>query len=112
MPFRYDTGPGYAYEIGLAPMERLLEEKLGALCREEGLRQIGMTVTQRLFLTHYRCSACKLLPLYRLDLTHTKKARCGKCGQMVSFTSAGKYGKMRKKLAFMLWHARSGQYVP
>jgi hypothetical protein len=113
MPFRYDLEVSYAqYEAALGPMERLLEEKFSALCREEGLCQVGMTVMQRLFLTHYRCSGCKLLPLYHLDLSHPKKARCNKCGHLVSFTSAGKYGKMRKKLALMLWQARSERYVP
>ena len=111
--FRYDLEAGHAqYEAALGPMERLLEEKFSALCREEGIRQVGMAVMQRLFLTHYRCSACKLLPLYHLDLSNTKKARCGKCGHLVSFTSAGKYGKMRKKLALMLWQARGERYVP
>lgn len=113
MPFGHGMGPDYAYEAGLGLMERLLEEKFGALCREEGMRRVEMTTVQRLFLTHYRCSACKLLPLYHLDLSHPKKVRCGKCGHLVSFTNAGKYGRMRKKLALMLWQARrSVQDVP
>ncbi|AIF82793.1 hypothetical protein NTE_00713 [Candidatus Nitrososphaera evergladensis SR1] len=102
--FRYDLEP--AYEPMLTPMERLLEQKVSILCVAEGISRVEMSPIQRLFLTHYRCSTCKLLPLYRLDLSHIKRARCGRCGHLVSFTSAGKYGKMRKKLALMLWQAR------
>lgn len=92
----------------MTPLERLMEQKVGALCSAEGISRVEMSPIQRLFLTHYRCHACKLLPLYRLDLSHVKRARCGRCGQVVSFTSAGKYGKMRKQLAVMLWQARCG----
>jgi DNA-directed RNA polymerase subunit RPC12/RpoP len=112
MQFRYDLEYDYLHlEPDYAAMERLLEEKFGTLCREAGLKRVEMSPIQRLFLTHYRCSACKLLPLYRLDLTHFKKVRCGKCGHMVSFTNGGKYGRMRKRLALMLWQARSGRDV-
>jgi hypothetical protein len=112
MPFRYDLEASYVqYELAPAPLERLMEEKFGALCKEEGIKRMEMTPIQRLFLTHYRCPSCKLLPLYHLDLTYTKKARCEKCGHLVSFTSGGKYGKMRKKLAVMLWQARGASHV-
>ncbi|UVS67903.1 hypothetical protein [Nitrososphaera viennensis] len=108
-PVRYDMEKQEAaYRTEFAPMERLLEQKVGALCNDEGISHMEMSPIQRLFLTHYRCPACKLLPLYRLDLSHIKRARCGRCGHLVSFTSAGKYGKMRKKLAMMLWQARCG----
>jgi hypothetical protein len=102
-----DPEAGYVqYELGQAPMEKLLEEKFHVLCIEEGIKRVEMTPIQRLFLTHYRCPTCKLLPLYHLDLSHFKKVRCGKCGHLVSFTNGGKYGKMRKKLALVLWQAR------
>ena len=90
------------------PMERLLDQQVIILCNAEGISSHAMTSIQRMFLTHYRCSTCKLLPLYRLDLSHIKRARCGRCGQLVSFTTAGKYGKMRKKLAVMLWEVTKG----
>ena len=89
-------------------MDRLLDQQVSILCNAEGISSHAMTSIQRMFLTHYRCSACKLLPLYRLDLSHIKRARCGRCGQLVSFTTAGKYGKMRKKLAVMLWEVTKG----
>ncbi|HVX02388.1 MAG TPA: hypothetical protein VHA09_04475 [Nitrososphaera sp.] len=90
----------------MTSMERLLEQNMGELCRAEGISRVEMLPIQRMFVTHYRCHACKLLPLYRLDLSHIKRPRCGRCGHLVSFTNAGKYGKMRKKLAVMLWRAR------
>jgi DNA-directed RNA polymerase subunit RPC12/RpoP len=84
--------------------ERLLDRKVNALCEAEGINQLAMLPLQRLFLTHYRCPMCKLLlPLYQLDLSHMKKVRCSRCGQIIPFKSSGKYGKMRKKLATMIW---------
>lgn len=93
----------------LAPMERLLQQKVDDLCRSEGINTLEMSTIQKLFITHYRCCTCKLLPLYRLDLSHLKKVRCGRCGQLVSLTNSGKYGRIRKKLALMLWRARCEQ---
>lgn len=89
----------------------LLDEKARLVCKELGLSYSTMSPVQRLFLTHYRCSVCKLVPLYFLDLAHPKKARCGKCGHLVSFTSSGKYGKMRKKLALVLQIKGGGESV-
>lgn len=80
----------------------LLEEKARLVCKDLGLSYGAMSPVQRLFLTHYRCAVCRLVPLYFLDLTHRNKARCGKCGHGVSFNSSGKYGKPRKKLAMFL----------
>lgn len=101
-------GDAPGFEGTTTQMERLLEQSVGALCRAEGISRAEMLPIQRVFLTNYRCHACKLLPLYRLDLSHIKRPRCGRCGDLVSFTNAGKYGKMRKKLAVMLWRARCG----
>jgi hypothetical protein len=90
-------------------MDNLLDTKMNILFKEEGIDRTTMLPIQRMFLTHYRCSVCKLLPLYLLDLSYLNKPRCGKCGKLVSFKSTGKYGKMRKKLARMLWQVKTQQ---
>lgn len=87
----------------------LLSQKAEHLCRIEGINYKGLEPIQRLFLTHYRCPICKLLPLYHLNLNHPKRVRCGKCGNLIAFTSSGKYGKMRKKIAFLLWVSQEGK---
>ena len=81
----------------------LLSQKAEQLCKTEGINYKGLEPIQRLFLTHYRCPICKLLPLYHLNLAHPKRVRCSKCGNLISFTSSGKYGRLRKKIAFTLW---------
>jgi hypothetical protein len=81
--------------------EQLLAEKTKQICISEGISYVGLKPVQRLFLTHYRCPKCKLLPLYLLDL-HPKRARCRSCGHPVTFKNSGKYGKMRKKIAFLM----------
>jgi|GEM_PF-4883988 len=81
-----------------------------AVCAEQGLSFSAMAPVQKFFLTHYRCSFCKMLPLGRLDLAHPTKARCGKCGQLVTFSGAGKYGKMRKKIALTMWASKREKY--
>lgn len=88
--------------------ERLLAEKAKQVCNSEGISYVGLKPIQRLFLTHYRCSKCKLLPLYQLDL-HPKRARCKSCGHPVAFKNAGKYGRMRKKIAFLMQRERPAQ---
>ncbi|MEW6605306.1 MAG: hypothetical protein AB1351_11555 [Thermoproteota archaeon] len=91
-----------------ASPDLLLGQKAEQLCKMDGLNYKGLEPIQRLFLTHYRCPICKLLPLYRLNLAHPKRVRCSKCGNRVSFTSAGKYGRLRKKIAFTLWMSAEG----
>ncbi|MCI0557895.1 MAG: hypothetical protein MN733_05325, partial [Nitrososphaera sp.] len=71
-------------------------------CREEGIAFERLGPIQRLFLTHYRCPMCKLVPLYYVNVVHPKRVRCGKCGNLISFRNSGKYGKLRKKIAFTL----------
>ena len=79
-----------------------LERNARAVCKDVGINYNEMSPVQRLFLTHYKCSICKLVPLDYIDMRYHKKVRCGQCGHIVSFTSAGKYGPMRKKLAMFL----------
>ena len=89
--------------------DQLLSQKAEQLCKVEGIDYKRLEPIQRLFLTHYRCPICKLLPLYHLNLAHPKRVRCCKCGNLISFTSSGKYGKLRKKIAFTLWVAMEGR---
>jgi len=93
----------------LASPDLLLSQKAEQICKVEGINYKGLEPIQRLFLTHYRCPVCKLLPLYHLNLAHPKRVRCGKCGNLISFTSSGKYGRLRKKIAFMLWVSLEGR---
>ena len=34
-----------------------------------------------------------------------------KCGNLIGFTNSGKYGRLRKKLAFMMWVSLEGKYT-
>jgi hypothetical protein len=88
---------------GVKSPDLLLSQKAEQLCKIEGINYKGLEPIQRLFLTHYRCPICKLLPLYNLNLAHPKRVRCSKCGNLIGFTSSGKYGRLRKKIAFTLW---------
>ncbi len=110
-------GPGNMMEDSAgdakAFLDRMLEKKAGALSRQEGFNYLELTPVQRLFVTSYWCPVCKLLPLYALNLAHHNKVRCGKCGNVISFPGKGKYGKLRKKVAFAIWNElRGGQDVP
>ena len=87
----------------LVSPDLLLSQKAEELCKAEGITYKGLEPIQTLFLTHYRCPICKLLPLYHLNLAHPKRVRCSKCGNLIQFTSSGKYGRLRKKIAFALW---------
>jgi hypothetical protein len=82
----------------------LVSKRAELLCKEVGIDYRELSPIQRLFLTHYRCPMCKLVPLYHIDIRHLKRARCRKCGNLVKFTNSGKYGRLRKKIAFALWH--------
>ena len=93
----------------LVSLDLVLSQKAEQLCKVESINYKGLEPIQRLFLTHYRCPICKLLPLYHLNLAHPKRVRCGKCGNLISFTSSGKYGRLRKKIAFMLWVSVEGK---
>ena len=86
-----------------ASPDLLLSQKAEELSKTEGINYKGLEPIQRLFLTHYRCPICKLLPLYHLNLAHPKRVRCSRCGNLIRFTSSGKYGRLRKKIAFTLW---------
>jgi hypothetical protein len=83
--------------------DQILSLKAEQICKAEGINYKDLEPIQRLFLTHYRCPVCKLLPLYCLNLASSKRVRCGRCGNLISFTNSGKYGRLRKKIAFELY---------
>lgn len=89
--------------MGRSSPDQVLSQKAEQQCIADGINYKGLEPIQRLFLTHYRCPMCKLLPLYYLNLAHPKRVRCGKCGNLITFTNAGKYGRLRKKIAFTIW---------
>ena len=92
--------------VGKLSPDLLLSQKAEQLCKSEGINYRSMEPIQRLVLTHYRCPMCKLLPLYYLNLAHPKRVRCSKCGNLISFNNSGKYGRMRKKIAFTMWMSK------
>ena len=97
--------------VGRLSPDQLLSQKAEQQCVIAGINYKGLEPIQRLFLTHYRCPMCKLLPLYYLNLAHPKRVRCNKCGNLITFTNAGKYGRLRKKIAFTLWMGEVGAHV-
>jgi hypothetical protein len=88
-------------EYGIS-LDRLLDLKAESVCRDNGINYRGLEPIQRLFLTHYRCPMCKLVPLHQLNLTYPKRVRCSRCGQLISFRNSGKWGRLRKKIAIEL----------
>lgn len=90
---------------GLYPMDKVSADELllkstKAICHRYRIEFAQLSTIQRKFLTHYRCNQCGLVPLYRINLIHVKRVRCKKCGQLTAFTRKGKYGKLRKEIAF------------
>ena len=83
-------------------IEEVLLRKTKDICERYKVQFSHLTLIQRKFVTHYRCGQCGLLPLYNLDLLHVKRVRCRECGQLISFKKKGKYGKLRKEIAFEL----------
>jgi hypothetical protein len=85
-------------------LEILVSKRAELLYKEVGIDYKELSPIQRLFLAHYRCPMCKLVPLYHIDIRHPKMMRCRKCGNLVKFTNSGKYDRLGKKIAFALWH--------
>jgi len=82
--------------------DELLLKSTRAVCKRYRIEFTYLLAIQRKFVTHFRCSQCGLLPLYEINLAHVKRVRCGKCGQLVNFKGTGKYGRLRKAIAFEL----------
>ena len=83
-------------------IEEMLLKKTKDICERYKIHFVQLTLVQRKFVTHYRCSQCGLMPLYCLDLLHVKRVRCRECGQLIAFRIKGKYGKLRKEIAIEL----------
>jgi hypothetical protein len=80
-------------------MDQLLSEKSRYICEKYKIEFSQLTQIQRKFVTHFRCHRCRLLPLYYIDMSHVKRVRCRKCGELVSFKNGSKFGKLRKEIA-------------
>lgn len=102
--YRADTIP---YEEGQS-MERLLVETARRICEKYKIAFEQLAPIQRKFITHYRCHQCRLLPLNFVDVSHFKRVRCRQCGQLVAFRNCGKYGKLRKEIAYEIWREMNG----
>ena len=86
----------------------ILEEQLEFLLASQGMRRHDLQPIQLLFISHYRCSMCGLLPVYRMNLSRPKRPRCNRCGYSISLCRTGKYSKLRRKLAWMVWQVTAG----
>jgi len=75
-----------------------LEKAVVSACNEQSVDYTKLTSIQKLFLTHFRCPFCYMLPLYLLDMT-TRRAKCKQCGQRITLRKSGKYGKLRASIA-------------
>ena len=80
----------------------LLTNATKLVCQRYNISFIQLSSIQKKFLTHYRCCYCGMLPLYHINLTHFTRVRCKKCGQLITFRTRGKYGKIRKAVAVEL----------
>jgi hypothetical protein len=73
--------------------EQSLVEVARLVCARQGHRYESFSPIQRLFITHYRCHACGLIPLFNIDYTHTKRAKCKKCNNLITFRPTGTFGR-------------------
>ena len=92
-------------------IDEMLLKKTKDICERYKIHFVQLTLVQRKFVTHYRCSQCGLLPLYCLDLLHVKRVRCRECGQLIAFRKKGKYGKLRKAIAIELMKEIQGDVI-
>lgn len=91
-----------SYPLEGPSMDYLLLKRTRVICDRYNIDFSRLSSIQRKFVTHYRCNNCGLLPLYHVDLLHVKRVRCRKCRQLIAFKRKGKYGKLRKEIAFEL----------
>ena len=91
----------------LVAADKALARISARACLETGIDFKNTSPIQRLFITRYRCSKCGLLPLYRLIVSKTKRTRCGCCGELIRFRSAGKYGRLRKRIVTAMFNGNS-----
>jgi len=91
-------------------MDLLLDRVARDVCTSHGIKYESLGIIQKLFITHYKCEKCGFQPMYILDITHIKRARCRNCGNLQPFRNGGKYGKIRKKVASMIQPAFEREY--
>ena len=101
-PLVQEKHSGIFSQVEGLSMDHFLLASTKAICERYKIHFANLSTIQRKFVTHYRCGQCGLLPLYHLDLLHIKRVRCRKCGQLIAFKKKGKYGKLRKEIAFEL----------
>jgi hypothetical protein len=99
--------PNYSVDkskfIDISQENRLAQ--IAKVCATKGIRFQTLSSIQRLFITHYRCHICRLMPVYFLRF-EANRARCSECGQIVSFASRRNYGKIRKQIAIRIAEIR------
>ena len=95
-------GNNAKHTLRVPSLEQTLLTTSNNACANRNINFKCLTPIQRLFITHFRCHECGLLPLYYIDISHVKRVRCMRCAHLISFTSSGKYGKLRKEIAFTL----------
>jgi len=95
-----DKSFGVSHTMERASTDGMLLNRTRAVCERNKIEFGKLSPIQRKFVTHYRCNQCGLLPLYHLNLSHVKRVRCRKCGHLIAFKRKGKYGKLRKEIAF------------
>ena len=95
-----DAGPAWV------AADKALARISARACLETGIDFKNTSPIQRLFITRYRCSKCGLLPLYRLIVSKAR-TRCGCCGELIRFRSAGKYGSLRKRIVTSMFNGSS-----
>jgi hypothetical protein len=103
---KYETGFS-SFKMPIGDHETL--SKVSKLeCQRQGMEFAQLAAIQKKFLTHYRCSQCGLLPLFYVNFAHPRRVRCGKCHQLMSFRSNGKYGKLRKAIVSEMFRLSRG----
>ena len=90
----------FGAHLDILAAHALLVSAAKSVCQKYDLMFTKLSPIQRKFITHYRCNFCGMLPIYHLNTMHVKRVRCRKCGQLITFRSSGKYGRMRKAVAF------------
>lgn len=101
-PILQESGVSFNHNPDRLSEEELLMKSTRTICNRHNIVFPRLSTIQRKFVTHYRCNGCGLLPLYYVNLSHLKRVRCRNCGQLIAFKGKGKYGKLRKEIAFAL----------
>ena len=107
-PLSPDYDRSELYDLDKKMVEEIMLRLSKVVCQRRGLSFVELSAIQKKFLTHHRCANCGLIPLYQINLSHIKRVRCRKCRELTTFKATGKYGKLRKEIAFELSKAING----